>query len=153
MSAFHPEQTFVLLCVAESYPRYTSYPQVDLRCAAGFLGPPSTCSQSGRPETEEAQGCCQSRKAMDIRKSESGNKALAGRARKKREAEAQAKAAPTFQTVQRNRSLRAKVRRKRLRRSRDVSMKTRWGPARQQCPCWKPEREPELGSQDLRTGS
>ncbi len=70
---------------------------------------------------------------MDTRKSESGNKALAGRARKKRETEAEANAAPTFQTVQQNRSLRAKGKRKRLRRSRDVSMKTRWGPARQQC--------------------
>jgi hypothetical protein len=135
-----------------TYPHYTSYPQADSGCATRVSGPACTCSQNGRPATEESSKLLPPRKRRSFERTIPG-KRMAGRARKKREAEAQADAAPTFRTVQQNRSLRAKGKRKRLRRNRDISFGDSLGTGEAAMPGWKPEREPVLGSQDLQTGS
>lgn len=103
---------------------------------------------SGRPETEESfHGHCRSRRGASERMKPNKNRqGETGRSVRQRR---QAGAAPTFQAVQRDRSVRAEGPRKGSRRAGNgAAGDPDWGPTGQQCPRRIPERETAWDPQD-----
>ena len=103
---------------------------------------------SGRPETGESlQSHCRSGRGPSERVTP--NKSRQGETGRSVRQRPQAGAAPTFQAVQRDRSVRAEEPQKGNRRAGNgVTEDPNWGPAGQQCPRRIPERETAWDSQD-----